>query len=104
MGMYYGDMPEGVTFIGDIEWDNEAYQFDMTGIWKTKRGEYWIGDDSGCSCPSPFENVHGIDDLDGPYNKAGLRSALESRIKEGSHGRSEAELRKEVFILLDYLK
>lgn len=103
MGMYYGEMPDGLTFIGDIEWDDEAYQFNMTGIWKTKRGEYWIGDDSGCSCPSPFEDFHSIDDLDGPYNKAGLRAALEHRVKEG-HCRSEAELRKEVSVLLDSLK
>lgn len=103
MGMYYGDLPDGVTFIGDIEWDDEAYQFNMTGIWKTKRGEYWIGDDSGCSCPSPFEDFHSVDDLDGPHNKASLRSALEYRLSEG-HCRSEAELRKEVSDLLDSLK
>lgn len=103
--MYYNEM-DGLEFIGEIEWNNYSWEFDLTGVWKTKRGEYWIGDDSGCSCPSPFENFRGIEDLDGPYNKADLRKRLEWKVtnSEYGHGRSEAELRKDISDLLDRIK
>ena len=47
-----------------------AYEFDMFVIWKDDKGRFYWGTDSGCSCPSPFENV-GTDDLaSGSYQDA----------------------------------
>lgn len=34
----------------------ESYTFDMLVIWKKKDGSFVYDTDSGCSCPSPFEN------------------------------------------------
>jgi hypothetical protein len=58
----------------------------MCVVWKEARGSYWIGEDSGCSCPSPFEDVHDKNELDGPYNKKGLKSRLEWIVKERTSG------------------
>lgn len=41
-----------------------SYEFDMVVVWRqVKSGALYAGHDSGCSCPSPFENVTGLDDL-----------------------------------------
>ena len=41
----------------------DAYEFDMFVVWQDKDGNLWWTSDSGCSCPSPFENVRGFHDL-----------------------------------------
>jgi len=35
------------------------YEFDMLCFWATKDGRVYSASDSGCSCPSPFENYVG---------------------------------------------
>ena len=107
---YYNPEHFGLELVGSIEWDGESYEFNMTAVWKAKRGEYYIGDDSGCSCPSPFENVTKLEELDGPHNKRGLESALRYRLKQNAadendtrsyrSGRSYSELEREVRELL----
>lgn len=67
--MGYGSDPysspekHGLTMIGDIEWDDESYQFDMTAVWRDAEGGLYWADDSGCSCPSPFEDFQSIEEL-----------------------------------------
>lgn len=53
----------GLKTIGDIEWDHESWQFNMTVILRGNDGQWYYAEDSGCSCPSPFENVTSMDDL-----------------------------------------
>jgi hypothetical protein len=110
---YYNPDHFGLELIGSINWDDEPYEFYLTAVWKAKRGEYYLGDDSGCSCPSPFENVTKLEELDGPHDKRALESALRYRVKENAakdgdnsyrSGRSRAELEKEVRDLLALLK
>lgn len=61
--VYYSPEKFGLEIIGDIEWYDEPYQFDMTIVLRNKEtGQLYYADDSGCSCPSPFEDL-GIDDL-----------------------------------------
>lgn len=99
--IYYNPEAFGLEIVGEIEWDDEPYTFNMTVVWKERRGRYWIASDSGCSCPSPFEDFYDINQLDGPYNKQGLKSRLEFNISERNYyGRPEAELRKEVSDIL----
>ena len=53
----------GLRTIGEVEWSDGCYQFDLTVIWQdTTTGVVYYADDSGCSCPSPFEDT-GRDDL-----------------------------------------
>ena len=39
------------------------YSFDMFVIWRHKDGTIYVAQDSGCSCPSPFENFGSLEDL-----------------------------------------
>lgn len=98
---YYNPEDFGLTIVDEIEWRDEPYEFDLTVIWKDKSGKYWIADDSGCSCPSPFEDYHTLESLDGPHNKRGIESILRTRLEairdERYHyGRSFADLRAEI--------
>ncbi len=36
-----------------------SYEFNMLCFWKTKTGEIYSASDSGCSCPTPFEDYFG---------------------------------------------
>lgn len=55
---------KGLDRIGVLELSNDSYQFDLLGLWKSDEG-FFLGTDSGCSCPTPWENVT-RDDLTGP--------------------------------------
>ena len=102
---YYNPEEFGLEIVGEFDWSEPDYSFDFCVVWKAKRGEYWIGNDSGCSCPSPFENYYEINQLDGPYNKEGLRKRLDWLVGEqNGYGYSEATLRKSVSDLLDKIK
>lgn len=54
---YPYDEIEGFTKIGEIEWDNESYAFNITGLWtRDSDGTLWMAHDQGCSCPTPWES------------------------------------------------
>ena len=105
--IYYDPEKFGFEVVGSIDWSEPCYDFDMTVVWKSKRGEYWVASDSGCSCPAPFQDT-GVNDLDGPYNKKALRSKIDYMIKEHtgeySYGYGESELRKQAREILDRIK
>ncbi|WP_327712392.1 hypothetical protein OG912_32230 [Streptomyces sp. NBC_00464] len=53
----------GLTSVGDLS-DNEPYEFSILAVWqRTEDGVLFWETDSGCSCPSPFENHTSINDL-----------------------------------------
>lgn len=53
----------GLTTVGEIEWSEPDYSFDLTVVWRAGDGTLYWGDDSGCSCPSPYEDVESLGDL-----------------------------------------
>lgn len=60
---YYSPEAFGLETVGQIQWGEPCYDFDLTVVWKRKSdGALVYGEDSGCSCPSPFES-QGVDDL-----------------------------------------
>lgn len=57
---YYNDpysAPEkhGLTVLGTVERYSESYSFDLIAVWWAEDGSIYYAQDSGCSCPSPFE-------------------------------------------------
>lgn len=56
----------GFTKLDEIEWNNESYAFNITGVWRRDSdGTLWTADDHGCSCPTPWD---GTDDLERLFN------------------------------------
>lgn len=61
--IYYNPEKFGLIPVDQIDWSSGCYEFDITAVWKRiVDGQLLYAEDSGCSCPSPFESV-GIDDL-----------------------------------------
>lgn len=53
-----GSEESDYEFVAEVDWDHEAYQFNMTRVYAHKTtGELFYATDSGCSCPSPFEDT-----------------------------------------------
>lgn len=85
---YYGyyDQFVGFTKLDEIEWDNESYSFNLTAVWvKDDDGTVWTADDSGCSCPTPWE---GTDTLERLFSVEPLVERYKRQTAEGSTYRS----------------
>jgi len=55
--LYYQPEKFGITPVGEVDWDDESCSFNITVVWQSKEDPqvfYWA-QDSGCSCPAPFE-------------------------------------------------
>ncbi len=62
MSLYYQPEKYGLTVIGSIDWSSGCYEFDLTVVWQRGDGRFLYGEDTGCSCPAPFED-HTVDSL-----------------------------------------
>ena len=52
------DEPTEYTYLGEIEWSYQSWEFDITGVFrKDSTGELFYATDSGCSCPSPWDRT-----------------------------------------------
>lgn len=60
----------------EIGLDDEPYQFYLAGVWVRGDG-YYLSTDSGCSCPTPWED-HQEDDLTGPLTWEQAKEELRS--------------------------
>ena len=63
--VYYSPDKFGLETVAAHDFSDGCYQFDLRVIWKHKlSGRFYTDRDSGCSCPSPFEGVREISDLE----------------------------------------
>jgi len=53
----------GLEIVGEAGDEDASYSFDMFVVWKDAAGKLYYGSDSGCSCPSPFEDYREVSDL-----------------------------------------
>ncbi len=60
---YYSPEKCGLVKVAEAELDGESYQFHIRIVWKAADGKFYTASDSGCSCPTPFEDIRGLDDL-----------------------------------------
>ena len=76
---YYSPEKCGLELIDALD-NDEAYEFHMFLVVRDlATGELYIGEDSGCSCPTPFEDFHGLGDLTPLRTMEQLDQELESR-------------------------
>lgn len=65
--IYYQPADFGLEIVAEIEYSDGNYVFDTRVVWKEIKGrKFYTARDSGCSCPTPFEdcNLSNIDLLD----------------------------------------
>lgn len=53
--IYYDPEKFGLEQVAEIDFSDGYYQFDYLVVWKDKDDRLYYAEDSGCSCPSPFE-------------------------------------------------
>lgn len=62
--IYYGPEEYGLEIVEALQDPRASYSFDMFVIWiKPKTGTLYYSADNGCSCPSPYEDIHSIEEL-----------------------------------------
>lgn len=60
--IYYNPEKHGLSVFYEVETAG-SYEFDTTMIWQNNEGNLYWAHDSGCSCPTPFEDFNSINDL-----------------------------------------
>lgn len=59
---YFSPEKSGLSIVASVDLA-DSYEFDTWVVWKdTKKHFYWAHD-SGCSCPTPFEDYDTIESL-----------------------------------------
>ena len=76
--LYYQPEQFGLTMLGEIEWSEPCYDFDLTAVWVDADKKLYWASDSGCSCPSPFEGFTSVADAE-----TGDFAALEQALTNG---------------------
>lgn len=74
MNVYYDPEKFGLTKVAEIDTAG-GYEFDITVVFRKEDGSFWYAQDSGCSCPTPFED-HGLDSLTPVTDLAALSAAV----------------------------
>jgi hypothetical protein len=89
---YYDPQDLGLETIGEIDWSDGCYNFDLTVVWRrTADGVFLTADDAGCSCPSPFEDTALVELTEiGPL--ADFQANLNARSGENYCGTRETEI------------
>ena len=90
MNLYSNPEKFGLTVVGEVDWSDGNYNFDITAVYRRVDGHLAYAEDAGCSCPSPFED-QGVDDLTA-CTPAELQSHLEERGKAVYYRNRAAEV------------
>ncbi len=89
---YYNPENLGLEIVEQLN-PNMSYEFDMVVVWKAiESGNLYWAADSGCSCPTPFEDYNSIEDLN-PFNYEEIERAVKDRYG-ASDGEKQDFLRK----------
>lgn len=54
---YSAPEKHGLEMLGQLDLAEPDYSFDMVAVWRDPTGSMFYAFDSGCSCPSPFEDT-----------------------------------------------
>lgn len=64
MNLYYDDNALGLEKVGEFDVREPDYSFDIFGVWRDPlTGDFYTATDSGCSCPTPFEDITKREDM-----------------------------------------
>lgn len=86
MNIYSDPAKYGLETIGEVDWSDGCYQFDLTVVWRRPAdGAFLYGEDAGCSCPSPFEST-GVDGLTPIASPPEFAAHLEERKASNVYG------------------
>lgn len=76
MNPYYNPEKLGLDLIS-FDQPNMCYEYNTLCFWSTPDGKVYTAQDSGCSCPTPFEDHHDKPTLDEVLNTMERVGSLE---------------------------
>jgi len=62
----------GLELLDELEFSDRSYCFDTLVVWRDTEGRVFAARDSGCSCPSPFENYNDLSSFTRIFSVADL--------------------------------
>lgn len=90
--LYHSPEKANLEIIGSVDWSDGNYCFDLTVVWRhTLTRQFFYAEDSGCSCPSPFEDTQ-VEDLIPITSLAMFRTHLDERQKHSESDTSAVDL------------
>jgi hypothetical protein len=61
---YYNPKESDLEIVWTLEEPDLSYEYNMLVVWKhIPTGKFYYASDSGCSCPSPFEDFNKLEEL-----------------------------------------
>lgn len=88
--IYYSPEKFDLAPLAELELSEPDYSFDTLVVWRhTKTGRLYWAHDSGCSCPSPFEDYTSIDMLNElvPANFGDVLTMVEDAMRPDRYSR-----------------
>lgn len=77
--VYYNPEEFGLETVGEFEIEASFYSFDIFAVWRDpKSGKFYTATDSGCSCPTPFEDYDSIESLTAHENAHSVLAEIQS--------------------------
>ena len=73
--VFYSPEKWGLKTVGSLN-NGGGFDFDYFSVWIDASGFLYAAEDSGCSCPYPFENVTTIEQLTRYSNASDLEVAM----------------------------
>lgn len=62
--VYYQPERFGLTPVAEIDYSSGMYEFHLRIVWRHSSGLLLTARDAGCSCPSPFEDLTSLEQVD----------------------------------------
>lgn len=66
--MYYEPGAFGLEIVGVLD-AGESYEYDLLVLWRDDKGKLYWEAESGCSCPTPFEETSLRGASSGPWSE-----------------------------------
>ena len=76
--IYYHPESYGLKIFAQTSNPALDYAFSMFVIWVNEAGDLFYGEDDGCSCPAPFEDIYEIEALDTIIGADGLKAFFDA--------------------------
>lgn len=99
--IYYNPEKFGLTILKSHDIAG-SYEFNMVVVFRTDDGRFLVGQDSGCSCPTPFESL-GVRDLTEVESLADVADFARSRWGDDYYSWEGRSVEDDVTALLDGL-
>jgi hypothetical protein len=84
---YYNPEAVGLEIVAEIDYSDGNYQFDLRIVWRQKEtGRLLTSRESGCSCPTPFDELKVEDMADYSYGFVRNEALDEAKREYGYDG------------------